>query len=80
MPIDIPMQHFPLFVIKQIGRPMFWTCSSEHGSGWNPGVPKQSFTKSELQKEIFRLIDKGWWIDCEVIQLGIPGRCLDESM
>jgi hypothetical protein len=71
MPVEQGFSLLPLFVIKQIGREMYWTCSSEHGSGWQEGDPKQAFTKSELSKEVYRLIDKGWWVDCEIKQLGI---------
>lgn len=60
-----------LFVIKQRGRNLFWTCSAEHGSGWNEGNPKQSFSPSELVKEIRRLIDGKWFTDIEVLELRI---------
>jgi hypothetical protein len=61
----------PLFVIaKQSGaEAQYWACSTEHGCGWHPGTPKQSFTKSELSREIFRLIDQGWFADCRILQL-----------
>ena len=57
-----------LFVIKQIGRPLYWCCSA-HGCGWDEGNPKQSFSPSELVKEIRRLIDEEWFQDVEVLQL-----------
>ena len=62
-----------LFVIKQRGRNLFWTCSAEHGSGWNDGNPKQSFSPSELVKEIRRLIDESWFTDIEVCELYLHG-------
>ena len=58
-----------LFVIKQKGRNQFWCCSAEHGSGWTDGTPKQSFSPSELVKEIRRLIDEKWFTDIEVCEL-----------
>lgn len=60
-----------LFVIAQRGRDLYWSCSTEHGCGWTPHHPKQAFSPSELGKEIRRLIDEGWWADCEVFQLRI---------
>lgn len=48
-----------LFVIKKSDCEQYWTCSLEHGSGWNPHVPKQAFTKSELSKEVFRITENG---------------------
>lgn len=48
-----------LFVIKKSDCDQYWTCSREHGSGWNPKRPKQSFSKSELSKEIFRMAEAG---------------------
>lgn len=62
-----------LFVIKQRGRDLFWTCSAEHGSGWNSNNPKQSFSPSELVKEIRRLIDEKWFTDIEVCELIVRG-------
>ena len=58
-----------LFVIKQRGHNQFWACSAEHGSGWTDGAPKQSFSPSELVKEIRRLIDEKWFTDIEVCEL-----------
>jgi hypothetical protein len=65
-----------LFVIRQKRTGYYWTCSSEHGSGWQPKQPKQSFTKSELSKEIYRLIDQGWFVDCDILQLSVPAVSL----
>ena len=61
-----------LFVVRKRFQEQFWTCSSEHGSGWNDGHPKQSFSPSELTREIRRLIDQGWMTDLIVIELTIP--------
>jgi hypothetical protein len=58
-----------LFIIKQRGRDLYWNCSAEHGSGWADGNPKQSFSPSELMKEIRRLIDEKWFTDIEVLEL-----------
>lgn len=66
VPADVQTK---LYVIKQRDRHLYWACSTEHGSGWTGPYPKQSFTKSELSKEIFRLIDHGWFVDCEVLEL-----------
>jgi len=49
-----------LFVIKKRYQDQFWCCSTEHGSGWSEGHPKQSFSPSEVTKEIRRLIDSHW--------------------
>lgn len=48
-----------LFVIKKSDCDQYWLCSSEHGSGWHEGYPKQAFSRSELTKEMRRLTDKG---------------------
>lgn len=48
----------------------YWTCSSEHGTGWCRN-PKQSFSPSELTREIWRLIDNGWFVDCEIVELAV---------
>lgn len=59
---DIERRGSGLFVIEQSRTDkerVFWNCSTEHGCGWNPGHPKQAFTKSELSREIFRMVDKG---------------------
>jgi hypothetical protein len=53
---------------------MYWCCSSEHGSGWTPHQPKQAFSRSELTKEIRRLIEEGWFTDLEILQLSIEGE------
>ena len=57
-----------LFIIAQRGRRMYWTCSTEHGCGWN-SVAKQSFSKSELVREIGRMIDDGHFQNIEVLKL-----------
>ena len=51
-----------LFVIERegAGGPAWWCCSPEHGSGWHDKYPKQAFSKSELVREIARLIEEGW--------------------
>ena len=74
-----------LFIIKQRGRDLFWSCSAEHGSGWTDGKPKQSFSPSELVKEIRRLIDEKWFTDIEVCELILrdgcgPQECRQEVM
>lgn len=58
-----------LYVIRQRGRTLYWTCSTEHGGGWNDGRPKQSFSPSELTRELRRLIDEDWFTDCEILEL-----------
>jgi hypothetical protein len=68
-PVGRIVHRIPLFVIKKKGQEQFWACSSEHGSGWCDRHPKQSFTKSELAKEIHRLIDRDWFTDIEILQL-----------
>lgn len=70
-PVGRVVRHVPLFVIKKKGQDQYWACSGEHGSGWCDRHPKQSFTKSELQKQIYLLIDKGWFTDLEILQLYI---------
>lgn len=58
-----------LFAIKQKNRELYWNCSTEHGTGWNPHEPKQSFSKSELSREIFNIIDRGYFVDLEILEL-----------
>lgn len=58
-----------LFVIKKNDCNQYWLCSAEHGSGWSDGHPKQSFSPSELVKEIRRLIDEKWFQDIEILEL-----------
>jgi hypothetical protein len=58
-----------LFVIKQRGREIYWNCSADHGSGWNEEHPKQSFSPSELFKELRRMIDDKCFPDVEICQL-----------
>lgn len=62
-----------LFVIRKRGTDQFWNGSGEHGSGWNPGHPKQAFSPSELTKQIRLLIDRDWFADCEILELIIRG-------
>lgn len=62
-----------LFVIRKLGTNQFWNNSPEHGCGWSIEHPKQSFSLSELTKEIRLLIEKGWFEDCEILQLSICG-------
>lgn len=63
-----------LFVIrttsKSDAKPQYWSCSTEHGTGWC-AQPKQAFTKSELSKEIFQIIDRGWFQSIEIVELQI---------
>ena len=63
-----------LFVIRQLGRDLYWNNSAEHGCGWNPGNPKQSFSPSELTKQIRSLIDNEWFTDCEILELHTRGK------
>lgn len=60
-----------LFVIQKAGRPLFWHCSTEHGCGWHEGHPKQSFSKSELSREIVRMIERGYFTAIEIHELVI---------
>lgn len=72
LPCEAGLRDVPLFVIERVGvgnERQYWACSSEHGSGWHPGYPKQAFSRSELTKEIRRLIDQGWFTDCVIRQL-----------
>ena len=59
----------PLFVIKMRNREQYWTCSSEHGSGWN-NQPKQSFSPSELATQV-GLLAREFWTDISIIQLSV---------
>lgn len=68
-----------LFIIKQRGRNQFWNCSAEHGSGWSDGHPKQSFSPSELVKEICRLIDEKWFTDIEVCELRLADSASEDG-
>lgn len=65
-----------LFVIRQLGRDLYWNCSTEHGCGWNPQRPKQAFSKSELTREILRLIEGGDLSSVEIIQLRLPNEAV----
>ena len=62
-----------LFVIETTGTErLFWTCSSEHGCGWQPHQPKQAFSKSELCKQLASMIENGTLpISVTIRQLGI---------
>lgn len=70
-PVGRVVRRIPLFVIKKKGQDQYWACPNAHGSGWCDRHPKQSFTKSELTKEIFRLIEHDWFTDLEILQLYI---------
>lgn len=61
-----------LFVIRQVGTGYYWNCSTEHGTGWNEGKPKQSFTKSELTAQIRSMIDNDWLTTVEIVELRLP--------
>lgn len=61
-----------LFVIRKRGQDQYWTCSSEHGSGWHDRHPKQAFSPSELAREIRRLIDQGWMAEVVISELRLP--------
>jgi hypothetical protein len=65
-----------LFVIEQEGgtERIFWTCSAEHGSGWTPGHPKQSFSPSELTAQLRSMIDHGWFCTVIIRELKIPEK------
>ena len=61
-----------LYVIKKSSCEQYWMCSSVHGTGWNPHHPKQAFSKSELAKEVRRLVDNGLGKQrLEIIELAI---------
>jgi hypothetical protein len=60
----------PLFVIKKLDVDQYWACSAEHGTGWSPS-PKQSFSPSELVREVRRLIDEGWYQDVQILRASI---------
>jgi hypothetical protein len=60
----------PLFVIKKLDVDQYWACSAEHGTGWTPR-PKQSFSPSELVREVRRLIDEGWYQDLQILRASI---------
>ncbi len=66
-------QSVRLFVIRQRGRKLYWSCSTEHSCGWTDGHPKQSFSPSELTKQIRLLIDEGWFADIEILELCVRG-------
>jgi len=69
---DIERRASGLFVIQMVrsdGNRHFWTCSTTHGCGWNPDHPKQAFSKSELSREIFQMIDRGRFCPIIIRQL-----------
>lgn len=68
--VDKP-QRCGLFVIRQLGRKLYWCCSTEHSCGWTEHQPKQAFSKSELSKQVFNMIDRGCWCDIEILELSI---------
>ena len=59
----------PLVVIRMRHQEEYWTCSSEHGSGWN-SHPKQSFSPSELATQV-GLLARQFWTDITIIQLAV---------
>ena len=62
-----------LFVIRKKDTDQYWNHSSEHGTGWNPGHPKQAFSPSELTEELNILINN----DCpdfEIMELSLEKR------
>lgn len=61
-----------MFAIRLRGRQLYWTCSSEHGSGWHPRYPKQAFSKSELAQQIMQMIEHRTFTDCEIVELSMP--------
>lgn len=61
-----------LFVIRKRGTDQYWNCSIEHGSGWNCGNPKQSFSPNELTKTLRLLIDENWFCSIEILELKLP--------
>ena len=69
------IEHIDLFVIEQMGgtERLFWTCSTEHGCGWQPKGPKQSFSKSELVGQLRKMIEEKWFPGRVIIrQLSMP--------
>lgn len=60
-PAPPPVARTDLYVIQRSqGRdrpPQFWACSSEHGTGWHDGTPKQAFTKSEISTTLLAIAD-----------------------
>lgn len=70
--MSIAYRRIGLYVIRQRGRECYWARSSEHGCGWRDNEPRQTFSRTELQAEIGHMIDKGWFVDCEIITVAIP--------
>lgn len=72
-PVCEPKTQTNLFLIKQLGRDLYWTNCREHGCGWSSPKPKQSFSKSELVRELSSIIGWGFFCDVEVLQLKVGG-------
>ena len=69
---ELPNMRSRLFVIKKRGQNQYWCNSCQHGCGWYDRLPKQSFSPSELTAQLRLLIDEGWFLECEVIELQLP--------
>ena len=63
-----------LYVIRKVDQDQYWHCSIEHGAGWHPHYPKQSFSKSELTKQIFSMIEDEVFTDVVILQLYVAGE------
>ena len=61
-----------LYVIRKRGHESYWARSAEHGCGWRDNEPGQTFSRTELQKEIGHMIDNKCFVDCEIISVAIP--------
>ena len=61
-----------LYVIRQKGHETYWANSTEHGCGWRDNEPRQTFSRTELQAEIGNMIERGWFVDCEIVAVAIP--------
>jgi hypothetical protein len=59
-----------LYVIRDANSGYFWNCSTEHGTGWNEGTPKQSFSPSEVTAEVRRVLGYGSR-RIEIVQLAL---------
>jgi hypothetical protein len=64
------MTTIALYVIRDASSGYFWNCSTEHGTGWNEGTPKQAFSPSEVGNELRRVLDYGSR-RVEVVQLAL---------
>jgi hypothetical protein len=70
MPVFAPRRTRLFIIERRSGDELvYWNCSGEHGSGWNPHYPKQAFSPSELTKTLRLLIDEGWFADCTIREL-----------